>query len=124
VTEPEVYDEELELLSHELRRLSTPMAPEALVSRVRRVGRLELADRADERLSRLVLVFLLLFSWTMTLLGVVAVRILGGDNFELLGRATGSALSWSVVGYFVVAWTAGAAVLLLVGVNVRERRLA
>jgi len=122
VRERESLDEELEVLSLELRRLPTPMPPEALVSRVRRLAHLELAARADDRLNRLVLVFLLLFSWTVSLFALLAVRLLSGES--LLGSATGSMLSWSVA-YFVSAWISGAAVLVLLGFHVRkERRLA
>ena len=120
--ERQSLDEELEVLSLELRRLPTPMPPEALVSRVRRLAHLELAARADDRLNRLVLAFLLLFSWTVSLFALLAVRLLSGES--LLGSATGSMLSWSVA-YFVSAWISGAAVLVLLGLHVRkERRLA
>ena len=120
--ERESLDEGLEVLSLELRRLPTPMPSEALVSRVRRLAHLELAARADDRLNRLVLVFLLLFSWTVSLFALLAVRLLSGES--LLGSATGSMLSWSVA-YFVSAWISGAAVLVLLGFHVRkERRLA
>ena len=120
--ERESLDEGLEVLSLELRRLPTPMPSEALVSRVRRLAHLELAGQADERLDRLVLVFLLLFSWTVSLFALLAVRLLSGES--LLGSATGSMLSWSVA-YFVSAWISGAAVLVLLGFHVRkERRLA
>jgi hypothetical protein len=122
VRERESLDEELEVLSLELRRLPTPMPPEALVSRVRRLAHLELAARADDRLNRLVLVFLLLFSWTVSLFAFLAVRLLSGES--LLGSATGSTLSWSVA-YLVSAWISGAAMLVLLGFHVRkERRLA
>jgi len=122
VRERQSLDEELEVLSLELRRLPTPMPPEALVSRVRRLAHLELAARADDRLNRLVLAFLLLFSWTVSLFALLAVRLLSGES--LLGSATGSMLSWSVA-YFVSAWISGAAVLVLLGLHVRkERRLA
>jgi hypothetical protein len=122
VRRPESLDEELEVLSLELRRLPTPMPPEALVSRVRRLAHLELAGRADERLNGLVLVCLLLFSWTVSLFAFLAVRLLSGES--LPGSAMRSPLSWSVA-YFVSTWISGAAVLVLLGFHVRkERRLA
>jgi len=119
VRERERLDEELEVLSRELRRLPTPMPPEALVSRVRRLAHLELAGRADERLNRLALVFLLLFSWTTTLFPFLAVRLLSGES--LFGSATGSTLSWSAA-YLVSAWISGAAMLVLLGFHVRKER--
>jgi hypothetical protein len=122
MTERESLDEELEVLGLELRRLPTPMPPQALVSRVRRLAHLELAGRADERLNHLVLVFLLVFSWTVSLFAFLAVRLVSGES--LLGSATGPTLSWSVT-YFISAWISGAAVLVLLGFHVRkERRLA
>ena len=119
--ERESLDEGLEVLSLELRRLPTPMPSEALVSRVRRLAHLELAGQADERLDRLVLVFLLLFSWTVSLFALLAVRLLSGES--LLGSAAGSTLSWSAA-YFVSvsAWISGAAVLVLLGFHVRRGR--
>jgi hypothetical protein len=95
------------------------MPPEALVSRVRRLAHLELAGRADERLERRVLVFLLLFSWAVSVFAFLAVRLLSGES--LLGSATGSTLPWSVA-YFVSAWISGAAMLVLLGFHVRKGR--
>jgi len=122
VTERESLDEELEALGLELRRLPTPMPPEALVSRVRWLAHLELAGRADEGLSSLVMAFLLLFSWTLSLFGFLVARLLSGE--ALLGGVTGPTLSWSVA-YFVFAWISGVALLVVLGVHARkERRLA
>lgn len=120
--ERESLDEELEALCLGLRRLPTPMPPEALVSRVRRLAHLELAGRADERLSRLVMAFLLFFSWTMSFIAFLAARLLGGEG--LLGSVTGARVSWPVA-YFVFAWISGVALLVVLGFHVRkERRLA
>jgi hypothetical protein len=122
VTEREGLDEERDILALEIRRLPTPMPPEALVSRVRTLVRLELAGRADERLSRLVLGFLVFFSWTVSLFAFLAVRLLSGES--PLDSVTASTLTWSGT-YFVSAWISGAVVLVLLGVHVRkERRLA
>jgi hypothetical protein len=117
-------DEELDVLGRHLRRLPTPMPPEELVSRVRRLGHIELAGRADERLNRLVLGFLLIFSWTVSLTAFFAVRLLSGEGLDLIGAATGSALSWSFA-YFAAAWISGGTILVVLGLHVRkERRLA
>jgi hypothetical protein len=122
VRERESLDEDLEVLGRELRRLPTPMPPEALVSRVRRLAHLDLAGRADERLSRLVMAFLLVFSWTISLVAFLAARLLSGEG--LLGIVTGPRLSWSVA-YFVFAWISGVALLVVLGLHARkERRLA
>ena len=117
-------DEELEALGLALRRLRTPMPPEGLVSRVRSRAHLELAEQADEKLSGLVLAFFLFFSWTVSLMTFFAVRLVREGTAELLGIATGSALSWSAA-YFAAAWISGAAVIVLLGFyRRREGRLA
>jgi hypothetical protein len=119
MTERQRLDEELEALGLELRRLPTPMPPEALVSRVRRLAHLELAGRADEKLNRLVLGFVLFFVWTVNVFVFAAVRFLSGES--LLRIAAGSAVSWPVA-WFVFAWVSGAAVLMLLGIHVRRER--
>ena len=117
-------DEELDALGQHLKRLPTPVPPEELVSRVRRLAHLELAGRADEKLNRLVLVFLLVFSWTVSLVAFFTVRLLGGESLELIGAAAGSTFSWSLA-YFAAAWISGGTILVLLGFHVRkERRLA
>lgn len=118
MSDHEKLDEELEVLGRAIRRLPTPMPPEALVSRVRTLARLEIAARADERLSSLVLAFLLCFSWTVGLVGLFAVRLLTG---EVLGSAIASTYQWSVA-YFVSAWVSGVAVLAILGFHVRKER--
>lgn len=124
MSDGERLDEELEALGLALRRLPTPLPPEALVSRVRRLVHLELAEQADEKVSRLVLVFLLFFSWTVSLLTFFAVRVLRAASVDLLGIATGSAFAWSAT-YFAAVWISGAAVLVLLGFHRRrEGRLA
>jgi hypothetical protein len=122
MTKREGPDEELEALGLALRRLPTPRPPEALVSRVRTLAHLELATQADERLNRLVLALLLVFSWTASLVPVLAVRLLTAEN--LLASAMGRTLSWSVASVAFV-WISGAAALVVLSVYVRkERRLA
>ena len=122
MTKREGPDEELEALGLALQRLPTPRPPEALVSRVRTLAHLELATQADERLNRLVLALLLVFSWTASLVPVLAVRLLTAEN--LLASAMGRTLSWSVASVAFV-WISGAAALVVLSVYVRkERRLA
>jgi anti-sigma factor RsiW len=113
--------EELSSLTSELRRLATPMAPSGLTERVRRLVHLELASRSDEKLNRIVLVFLLLFSWTVTVVGFVGFRLLTGAGADLFGFLTASDLPLSVA-YFGTAWLGGAAALVLVGLQYRRDR--
>ena len=110
-------EDDLDALSVALRRLPTPMPPAALVARVRRLGHLELAGQADERLNALVLGGVIFFVWTVNVFAFAVIRLLTAEG--LLRMAT--ALSWSV-GYFVAAWLTGTAVLILVGIHVRRER--
>jgi hypothetical protein len=116
---PEEFDE----LASELRRLPTPMPPPELVERVRRLAHLELAGRADEKLNRLVLAFLLAFSWTLALLGFAAVRVLSAGTLSVLSEAAvrGSNVSWTAA-YFAAAWVSGAALFVIVGLHHRKLR--
>jgi anti-sigma factor RsiW len=106
--------ESLREMTTELSRLPTPMPRAGLVERVRRTVHLDLARRADERLDRLVLAFLLFFSWTVTLLGFAGVRLAMGARDEVFAWTHGAGMTWSVA-YFAFAWLAGAAALGLVG---------
>jgi predicted anti-sigma-YlaC factor YlaD len=102
--------EELSSLASELRALATPTPPPGLTERVRRLVHLELASRSDEKLNRIVLVFLLLFSWTVTIVGFLGFRLLSGAGGDLFGFLTASDLPLSVA-YFGMAWLGGAAAL-------------
>ncbi len=113
--------ESLQELTSELSRLPTPMPPPGLFERVRRVVHLDLAGRADERLNRLILVFLLLFSWTVTLVGFAGVRLVTGARSEVFSLLQGASLTWSVA-YFASAWLVGAAALVLIGLHQRRSR--
>jgi hypothetical protein len=120
----EGLDGGLEALAGDLRRLPTPTPPATLVARVRRLAHLELAEQADEKLNGLVLGFVLFFSWTVTVLSVLAVRLLRDGSVALFGIANGSSLSWSAA-YVAATWFSGAAVIVLIGVHRRrEGRLA
>ena len=115
----ETRDDDMDALSLALKRLPTPMPPVVLVERVRRLGHLDLAGRADERLNAFVLGGVILFVWTVNVFAFAVIRMLTGEG--LLALVTGSALPWSV-GYFVTAWLMGAAVLILAGIQVRRER--
>jgi hypothetical protein len=114
--------EELRGLAAELSRIPTPRPTSGLVERVRRAVHLDLAGRADERLNRLVLVFLLVLSWTMTLMGFAGVRLVTGGSGEILSLIRGGGLSlsaWSVA-YLASAWLGGAAALVFIGLDRRR----
>jgi hypothetical protein len=117
--------EEMDELGAQLRRLPTPMPPAALVERVRRLAQLELAGHADERLNRLLLAFLLGFSWTVGLVGFLAVRVLAAGAVSALNLAVletpFGALGSSIV-YFVGVWATGVALFAVLGLHHRRKR--
>jgi hypothetical protein len=117
--------EETDELGAQLRRLPTPMPPAALVERVRRLAQLELAGHADEKMNRLLLAFLLGFSWTVGLTGFFALRIFAAGalsvlNFTTLEGPLGS-LGLPVV-YFTGVWVTGAALFVVLGLRYRRKR--
>ena len=108
----ESLEEELAQLGQALGRLRAPRPPEALVARVRRRAHLELRARAEERQNVGALLALLLFSWAVSLVTFLAVRLLSGGG------------SWPIV-YVLSTWVSGVALLLMLGMRARkERRLA
>lgn len=113
----------LQELTAGLRSLPTPESSAGLLWRVQRQLHHELARRSDERLNTVVVLFLLLFSWTVTIVGVLLFRLLTGEGLTLVGSLSDSSLLWSLA-YFGVAWGGGAAAVVLLGVHARKRRMA
>jgi hypothetical protein len=110
VREPDGLDEQLQGLGQALRQLPAPVPPGGLVSRVRRLARAELAARAEARLERVLLVLLLAFSWVISGVSFLGVRLLSGEG-----------LAWPAA-YLGSVWVAVAGALLLFGVHVRKER--
>ena len=84
------------------------------------------AEAVCERLNRLVLAFLLVFSWTLALVGFFAVQVVASGTVSALGLASlqGETLNWSLL-YFAAAWTSGAFLFVVLGLYARkQRRLA
>lgn len=107
-----------------LKRLPTPQAPAGLVERVRVGVEAQLAAEAERRWNQWVMVFSVLFAWTVTLAGWPIVR--------LLTRGVAGWLDlhftqpWlSLVGYTTLSWlTAGVAAIALGLWHRRARRTA
>ena len=78
-----------------------------------------LLNAKHERLNQVLLVFLLLFSWTVTLAGYMVVRLFTGEPLALWRSLSTTGLRWSVI-YFGVAWFGGAAAVVLLGLNYRR----
>src|SRR5215468_1639723 len=59
--------ERWQLISVELHRLATPQPSSALFERTRAIVVDQLAAKAEQRQNQIVLIFLVLFSWAVTL---------------------------------------------------------
>jgi predicted anti-sigma-YlaC factor YlaD len=116
--------EQLQGLANSLRRLPTPQAPASLVERTRARVEWRLAEEAENRWNYSVLVFLILFAWTLTLASWPVVRLMSSG---LLGWFDpGFGRTWlSLAVYTALLWlTGGVAAATLALRRRRERRIA
>jgi anti-sigma factor RsiW len=111
-------------LAVSLKRLPTPQAPPMLVERTRSRVALELAAVAERRKSHWVMAFLVLFSWTVTLVTWPVVRLLSGGILSWFDLSF-SQTWFGLAGYTALGWlTAGVAGAVLGLRRRRERRFA
>jgi len=106
-------------LAGSLKRLPTPQAPPGLVERVRTLAERQLAAEAERRWNQGVMVFLVLFAWTVTLAGWPIVRLMSDGVAGWLDLRF-THLWIALIGYTALGWlTAGVAAVTL---GVRHRR--
>ncbi len=105
-----------------LKRLPTPQAPAGLVERTRTRVERQLAAEAERRWNQVVMAFLVLFAWTVTLVSWPIVRLLSEGVASWLDLRFAQAwLGFAV--YTALGWlTAGAAAVMLGLRHRRERR--
>ncbi len=110
-------------LTGALKRLPTPQPPAALVERTRARAEWQLAAAAERRWNHTVLVFLVLFAWTVTLVSWPIVRLVSGGMLGWLDVRMNQ--TWvSLAGYTALGWlTVGVAALML-GLRHRSARRA
>jgi len=116
--------EQLQGLANSLRRLPTPQPPAPLLERTRARVEWRLAEEAENRWNHRVLVFLILFAWTLTLASWPVVRLMSSG---LLGWFDpGFGRTWlSLAVYTALLWlTGGVAAATLALRRRRERRIA
>jgi len=108
-------------LAGALKRLPTPRPSPALVEQTRARAEWQLAAAAEHRWSQAVLVFLVLFAWTVTLVSWPIVRLVTGGLLGWLDVRMNQ--TWaSLAGYTALGWlTVGVAALLL-GIRHRSAR--
>jgi anti-sigma factor RsiW len=112
------------LLAGVLRRMPTPQPPRGLVERTRARAEARLAEEAEHRWHRAVMIFLTFFAWALTLASWPLFRLLSSGLLGMLDSNWDQAwIRFATVTTFV--WVAGGAAALLVGLQRRnERRMA
>lgn len=112
------------LLADGLRRMATPQPSRGLVERTRARAEARLAEEAEHRWHRGVMIFLTLFAWALTLASWPLFRLVSGGLLGMLDSNWNQAwIRFASVATFV--WLAGGAAALLVGLQRRsERRMA
>jgi anti-sigma factor RsiW len=113
-----------QFLAGELRRLPTPQAPAALVERVRAQVAWQLAEEKQRRSNAWLMIFLVLFAWTLTLASWPVVRLLTSGLIGWFDPSFGH--TWiDLAGYTALVWlTGGVAAATLAVRRRRERRMA
>ena len=111
-------------LAGDLRRLPTPQPSAAVVQRALRLAEARLADEAEYRWQRGVMVFVIAFAWVVTIASWPLVRLVTGDFLTLLDPRLNHA--WiSFAGFTTLVWLAGGSAAVLLSLRQRrERRLA
>ena len=108
----------------DLRRIPTPQAPAALVSRTISLAQSRLTQEADRRTERRIVIFVVIFSWAFVAASWPVAQLLGHGWMSLLG--SGFTEGWKNFAVFTAfCWLAGATAAILLAVRrSRERRLA
>ena len=116
--------EQWQTITGALRGLRTPQPPAALFARSRARAEIRLAEQAEQRHSRMVLILLVVFSWAVTLVGWPIFRFATGGLLSLLDLQFRE--MWMLFAIFTaLTWLAGgSAAVLLSARRQQERRLA
>jgi len=111
-----------QLLAGGLRRLPTPQPSSALIERTRARAEWQLATQAEHRWDQRMLIFLVLFGWTVAVASWPVVRLLSGGLLGWLEPGFGR--TWiGLAGYTALLWlTGGIAAAMLALRHRRERR--
>ena len=111
-------------IARDLRRLPTPQPTAALLQRARLLAEQKLAEEAEYRWQRGVMIFVLAFAWVLTIVSWPLVRLLTGGLLSLLDPQLNR--TWvSFAGFTAFVWLAGGTAAVLLSLRQRrERRMA
>lgn len=114
----------LQSIARDLRRLPTPQPTTALLQRTRLLAEQKLAEEAEYRWQRGVMIFVLAFAWVLTIVSWPLVRLLTGGLLSLLDPQLNR--TWvSFAGFAAFVWLAGGTAAVLMSLRQRrERRMA
>lgn len=113
--------EEWQVIAGGLRRLPTPQPPASLVERARARAEARLAEEAEYRFHRGVMIFLVFFAWALTLMSWPLVRLVSGGLLGLLDPRLNQA--WiGFAAFTTFAWLGGGAAAVLLSLRQRRER--
>jgi anti-sigma factor RsiW len=113
--------EEWQIVAGGLRRLPTPQPPASLVERARARAEARLAEEAEYRLHRGVMVFLVFFAWALTLMSWPLVRLVSGGLLGLLDPRLNQA--WvGFAAFTTFVWLGGGTAAVLLSLRQRRER--
>jgi len=113
--------ERWQLISVELHRLATPQPSSALFERTRAIVVDQLAAKAEQRQNQIVLIFLVLFSWAVTLVSWPIFRLATGGLLSLFDIRFRQ--MWLVFSSFsALTWLAGGSAALLLSLHRQHER--
>jgi anti-sigma factor RsiW len=104
-----------------LKRLPTPQAPRGLVERARARAEARLAEEAERRWNRGVMIFVIVFAWVITLLSWPLFHLVTYGFLSLVDPG----LNKSWIGFaalMTLAWVGGGAAAILLSLHQRRER--
>jgi anti-sigma factor RsiW len=111
------------LIASGLRRLPTPQPPRGLVERARARAEVRLAEEAERRWNRSVLIFVTVFAWVITLLSWPIFRLVSGWFLSSVDLGPALNKSWIVFAVFTtLAWVGGGGAAILLSLHQRRER--
>lgn len=109
------------LLAAGLRRLPTPQPRPVIVERARAQAAIRLAEEAEHRWHRIVMLGVILFAWAMTLISWPVVKLLSGGILEMLDPGLNHA--WIAFAIFTtIVWASGGAAAVFLSLQQRRER--
>jgi predicted anti-sigma-YlaC factor YlaD len=112
------------LLAAGMRRLPTPQPRPVIVERARAQAAIRLAEEAEHRWHRIVMMSVILFAWAMTLISWPVVKLVSGGILGMLDPGLNHA--WIAFAIFTtIVWASGGAAAVFLSLpQRRERSLA